>query len=120
MLVLVSFAFPSFSFPSLPLPSLLPFILLSPQYISNPCHPTPPFPQHPPKTKQTLTTIPLSTLTVAGGSASAEDKVKALEAAGVRIAVHPGEIGVLMRELLEEKGVVGKKEGGGVEWNRSG
>ncbi len=46
---------------------------------------------------------------VAGGSASAEDKVKALEAAGVRIAVHPGEIGGLMRELLEERGLVEKK-----------
>ncbi|CAF9915535.1 hypothetical protein IMSHALPRED_002634 [Imshaugia aleurites] len=44
---------------------------------------------------------------VAGSSATADDKIRALEAAGVRIAVHPGEIGPLMRELLEEEGLVG-------------
>jgi succinyl-CoA synthetase alpha subunit len=39
---------------------------------------------------------------VAGeGGASAEDKVKALEGAGVVVPVHPGEIGTLMMELLE-------------------
>lgn len=45
---------------------------------------------------------------VAGGSATAEDKIKALEAADVTMAVHPGEIGTLMRGLLEKEGLVPK------------
>lgn len=44
--------------------------------------------------------------TVADGSATAEDKIKALEAAGVTMAMHPGEIGTLMRGLLEKEGLV--------------
>lgn len=51
----------------------------------------------------------MSLFPVAGGSASAEDKVKALEAVGVTIAVHPGEIGTLMRGLLEEHQLVEKR-----------
>ncbi|KAI4267593.1 MAG: hypothetical protein L6R38_008189 [Xanthoria sp. 2 TBL-2021] len=43
---------------------------------------------------------------VADGSATAEDKIKALEAAGVTMAMHPGEIGTLMRGLLEKEGLV--------------
>ncbi|KAL8678771.1 MAG: hypothetical protein Q9186_004922 [Xanthomendoza sp. 1 TL-2023] len=43
---------------------------------------------------------------VAGGSASADDKIRALESAGVTMAVHPGEIGTLMRGLLERDGLV--------------
>ncbi len=42
---------------------------------------------------------------VAGdGGASVEDKVKALEGAGVVVPVHPGEIGIVMREMLESRG----------------
>ncbi|KAL9047782.1 MAG: hypothetical protein Q9206_006473, partial [Seirophora lacunosa] len=43
---------------------------------------------------------------VAGGSPTAEEKIKALKAAGVTMAIHPGEIGVLMRSLLEEQGLL--------------
>ncbi|KAI4221665.1 MAG: hypothetical protein L6R36_006729 [Xanthoria steineri] len=42
---------------------------------------------------------------VAGGFPTAYDKIRALEAAGVTIAVHPGEIGNLMRALLEKEGL---------------
>ena len=42
---------------------------------------------------------------IAGGGPSAEEKVRALEAAGVKMAVHPGELGGLMRGLLEAEGV---------------
>ncbi|KAG6985292.1 succinate--CoA ligase [ADP-forming] subunit beta, hydrogenosomal [Physcia stellaris] len=50
---------------------------------------------------------------VAGGGASAEEKIRALERAGAVVAVHPGEIGRLMKEVLGEKGVVGEIEKGG-------
>lgn len=40
---------------------------------------------------------------VAGAGASAEEKVKALEAAGAAVPVHPGEIGWVMRGLLESE-----------------
>lgn len=39
-----------------------------------------------------------------GNSVSAEDKVKAMEAAGVVVPVHPGEIGPLMKRLLQGAG----------------
>ena len=38
---------------------------------------------------------------VAGGGASAEEKVRALEEAGAVVPVHPGEIGWVMKGLLE-------------------
>lgn len=50
---------------------------------------------------------------VAGGGASAEEKVRALERAGAVVAVHPGEIGRLMKGILEEKGVIGEGGTGG-------
>lgn len=37
---------------------------------------------------------------ISGGGATAEDKVKAMQDAGVVIPVHPGEIGPIMRDLL--------------------
>lgn len=40
---------------------------------------------------------------ISGGGATAEDKIKAMEAAGVVIPVHPGEIGPIMRELLGKR-----------------
>ena len=46
------------------------------------------------------------TNTVAGGIPTANDKIKALEDAGVTIAVHPGEIGDLMRALLEREDLI--------------
>ncbi|KAL8890031.1 MAG: hypothetical protein Q9215_002763 [Flavoplaca cf. flavocitrina] len=47
---------------------------------------------------------------VAGGIPTASDKIKALEDAGVTIAVHPGEIGNLMRALLEREGLIPVEE----------
>lgn len=44
---------------------------------------------------------------VAGGGASAEEKVRALEKAGAVVPVHPGEIGWVMKGLLEGFGGVG-------------
>jgi succinyl-CoA synthetase alpha subunit len=39
-----------------------------------------------------------------GASVSAEDKVRAMERAGIIVPVHPGQIGVVMKELLAELG----------------
>lgn len=50
---------------------------------------------------------------IAGGGASAEEKIRALERAGAVVAVHPGEIGRLMKEILGEKGVLCEVEKGG-------
>ncbi|KAL9628621.1 MAG: hypothetical protein Q9204_005775, partial [Flavoplaca sp. TL-2023a] len=47
---------------------------------------------------------------VADGIPTASDKIKALEDAGVTIAVHPGEIGHLMRALLEREGLIPVEE----------
>jgi succinyl-CoA synthetase alpha subunit len=37
-----------------------------------------------------------------GSSATAEDKVKAMQDAGIVVPVHPGEIGSVMKELLRK------------------
>ncbi|KAL9034138.1 MAG: hypothetical protein Q9180_005574, partial [Flavoplaca navasiana] len=47
---------------------------------------------------------------VAGGIPTASDKIKALEDAGVTIAVHPGEIGDLMLAMLEREGLIPVEE----------
>lgn len=41
-----------------------------------------------------------------GGSITAEDKIRAMEDAGIKMLVHPGEIGPVMKELLRQAGTI--------------
>lgn len=52
----------------------------------------------------------------AGGIPTASDKIKALEDAGVMIAVHPGKIGDLTRALLEREGLIPVEEEQRKDW----
>lgn len=42
---------------------------------------------------------------ISGGQGSAEDKIRAMEAAGIAVAPNPAELGITMKKLLEERGV---------------
>jgi len=42
---------------------------------------------------------------ISGGQGSAEDKIRAMEAAGIAVAPNPAELGITLKKLLEERGV---------------
>ncbi|AKU91011.1 Succinyl-CoA ligase [ADP-forming] alpha chain [Vulgatibacter incomptus] len=42
---------------------------------------------------------------ISGGKGTAEDKIKAMEAAGVKVAPTPAELGLTLKALLAERGV---------------
>lgn len=42
---------------------------------------------------------------ISGGQGSAEDKIRAMEAAGITVAPNPAELGLTMKKVLEERGI---------------
>jgi succinyl-CoA synthetase alpha subunit len=42
---------------------------------------------------------------ISGGKGTAQDKINALEAAGVTVARSPAKMGVAMKELMQERGL---------------